>query len=497
MPYPNQHAVRYRAPGAFQAGSYMTLTENMAPGVSMIVGKLKDGGASATQAVRFSTDKWTIAQVREWVAKHEETEGKPILVEPASDDGQDDQRGDQLLEEERFDRGTLSKVERTREGFIKAQARWAKAGILRYPNADGSIRRELVEPGLLADQASLDSYTNKPVTLGHPQEGGRLILLTPENVRRWTRGSVGDDVTFDGQYQCGKLTITDGETIRAIESGVRELSPGYKVSIDPTPGTHPIFGPYDARQVRREGNHIAITPAARGGSDLQLRADSRFALDTTGGIMDPELMKALIALGVTSERLVKHADKLEQFQLRGDAADEGPWKAKYDKMKEEFDALKADMDKQKGEFDALQAKCDAFELKAKDDPEADKDKGDKRGDSLEARIQAHKDWNLARELAKKHGIKDTRADSMDVSELKREIVKAVKTDLPADATPEYVNAYYDFLRTNGSSRADEREVPVLVPPAKRRNKGSDDTRHDAGDIWGQSIDDAFAKAGGE
>jgi len=412
----------------------------------------------------------------------------------ADDDPSNGAGDDGLITAERFDRGEITKILKSAEGFITVQGQWAQPGVLKYPNPDGTIRKEFVPPEVLSDQESLDSYAKKPTTFNHPTRDGKVILVDPSNARRFSRGHVGDTVTYDGRYQTGELTFTDGETIRAINSGVRQLSPGYKVTIDPTPGNDPIYGPYDVRQTRRVGNHVALTPAARGGSDLQLRADSRSPLDDTGGTMDPELVKALLALGVNVEKIEAAADKLDKFSIRGDADDdENPFKKKFDALKAKFDALFAKTEEDKGKFDALQAKCDAFELKEKDDAEEAK-----RGDSKADQLQAHKDWMAVHAFAVKNGVEEARADSMDVDELKLAVVKAAKSDLDDDATGDYVNAYYDILiKQDGSTeqRADEIERHAPIPKPTKRGQDPE-VRADAGDTWGARQDKNFDEAGG-
>lgn len=67
MPYPNEHAARVRDPGDFQADSFRR--KEAAPGVSIVMGKLKGGnGAMTAQTYRFDTKKFTEAQAKKWLA---------------------------------------------------------------------------------------------------------------------------------------------------------------------------------------------------------------------------------------------------------------------------------------------------------------------------------------------------------------------------------------------------------------------------------------------
>jgi len=69
MPYPNQHSARVREPGDFSPNSFRT--KDLAPGVSVILGKLKGGdGAMTAQAYRFDRGKFTAAEARKWLSDH-------------------------------------------------------------------------------------------------------------------------------------------------------------------------------------------------------------------------------------------------------------------------------------------------------------------------------------------------------------------------------------------------------------------------------------------
>lgn len=81
MPYPNVHSGRVRNPDDFIEKSYRT--KQIAPGISIIVAKLKsDGnkGPMTGQAYRFDKDKFTADEAKKWLKKNKI---KTILFEPA------------------------------------------------------------------------------------------------------------------------------------------------------------------------------------------------------------------------------------------------------------------------------------------------------------------------------------------------------------------------------------------------------------------------------
>ena len=69
MPYPHEHAARVREPGDFDPKSFRR--KNIAPGIDIIVGKLKNGdGAMVTQTYRFDSSKFTAEEAKAWLKKH-------------------------------------------------------------------------------------------------------------------------------------------------------------------------------------------------------------------------------------------------------------------------------------------------------------------------------------------------------------------------------------------------------------------------------------------
>jgi hypothetical protein len=150
------------------------------------------------------------------------------------------------------------------EGFA------ARPGIYLYRNEDGSIRRELVPRSRLWDERSIVSLGRAPLTLEHPP-----VFVTDENVQQFGVGDVGDEVIEGpGGFVRVRMAVRTRAAKDAIASGKVQLSPGYIAEIDGTPGVDPEFGEYDAVQVSREYNHLAIVDQARGGEDCRVRVDS-------------------------------------------------------------------------------------------------------------------------------------------------------------------------------------------------------------------------------
>lgn len=181
-----------------------------------------------------------------------------------------------MSEEWRFDRGAISpNWEKTPDGFLRVHGTFSRTGCLAYKRADGTIQIEYRPEEEVAHRDSILSLGGMPVTLEHPPE-----LLTPANTRHYQRGSTGTEVKYDNGFVKGVVILTDADAIAAVERGdARELSIGYRVQIDRTPGVTATGERYDAIQRRIVGNHLAVTKEGRSGSEVRLHMDSAFLIE--------------------------------------------------------------------------------------------------------------------------------------------------------------------------------------------------------------------------
>lgn len=142
----------------------------------------------------------------------------------------------------------------------------------RYLNEDGTQRLELRPEEEVFKPSSLAGYEGAPLTDGHPPED---TPVTSENFRRLEVGTAtGPGCRVDGDYVAVPLLWKDKNTIHKIEKlGKRQLSPGYEIDLDETPGVHPKYGRYDAVQRNIRINHVALVDRARGGDRLKIRMD--------------------------------------------------------------------------------------------------------------------------------------------------------------------------------------------------------------------------------
>ncbi len=240
----------------------------------------------------------------------------------------------------------------------------SKPGVLLYKRADGSEVRELVTSETLHQTLSLDSVRLAPITVDHPDSG----TVTAQNYERLAVGMVGEriDIAEDGRVRM-TLNVASERGVKAIEGRLdgqrrREISAGYFVTIDETPGIHPEFGQYDRIQKDRMYNHIALVQAGRAGPSVHVRADEAHRTLDEGDDVDIKELKA---------RLEDEQKAREALQIRLDAMDaekSASIKADFDAMATRIDDLEAAMadalaepsDEEKAEADkvAAQARLD-------------------------------------------------------------------------------------------------------------------------------------------
>lgn len=155
-------------------------------------------------------------------------------------------------------------------GFVRVEGVVARVGIMEYYE-DGKVVKEFVPPEVLFNQDSMNSLSGSPVTLQHPPE-----LVNSSNYSKYSQGSVAT-TRQDGNNLIANLTIVGSEALNAVESGIDELSPGYAVELDETPGEW-NGQRYDRKQTWRGYNHQAIVDAARGGRECRLNFDCAIAV---------------------------------------------------------------------------------------------------------------------------------------------------------------------------------------------------------------------------
>lgn len=165
--------------------------------------------------------------------------------------------------------GRLDGARRTPQGGLRVPANLTRTGVLSYRNADGSVRRELRPPEEVFKADSLESLKLAPVTIGHPG------VVSPANYKSLAVGVVGENVVPSGIFVKSDVLVQDGDAVGRIDRReLEELSCGYEVRLDMTPGTYQ-GQPYDCVQRDIRYNHVGLGPKnwGRAGNEVRLHLD--------------------------------------------------------------------------------------------------------------------------------------------------------------------------------------------------------------------------------
>lgn len=166
----------------------------------------------------------------------------------------------------------LDKAEHLDNGWLRVPATISRVGVFEYFTADGKVVREYRPPEEVLDAASIASFEAVPLTNDHPP-----LRLDAANASSYSKGSVGSVHAASAQLD-GTVLITDATAVALAKAGKRQLSPGYTVILDPTPGVTPSGEKYDAVQRRIRGNHVALVQDGRQGPQVALRMDTGAAM---------------------------------------------------------------------------------------------------------------------------------------------------------------------------------------------------------------------------
>lgn len=370
----------------------------------------------------------------------------------------------------RYDVAPIEKYEVTPEGYLRAWATIARTGVQMYSDADGSVRREYRPEQEVGSPESLVSFGAKAITLEHPP-----VLLDSANTKDYQIGFTGNDVIYDNGFVRAVMTITDKDAIEKIMRGdAKEVSAGYRVEYDPTPGVTDSGENYDGIQRMISGNHVAVVRRGRAGPQVKLHLDRMDAADPSLISTQEETpMAAQVNFdGVSFE--VSEGIATAIAKEREDA------KASYDMMKKKYDEMMSNASKMKEEMDAMkkemQGKCDAAEGRAdalEQELEATKADlavaGQVNIDSLveervalidKARTNLDSEFDFAGKSAREimeASIKAVRGDA-DLSERSDDYVQAM-FDTLAEAAPRSDSASTDELRKAVASIA----TPISAP----------------------------------
>lgn len=317
------------------------------------------------------------------------------------------------METLRYDRSTL-KATRTDEGYLIDTPIVGRVGVQIYKNADGTLRRELRPPEEVFNADSLASFAGKPITDDHPSEP-----VTAKNAKALSVGVMQSEGKQDGDNVRVPIVIHDAATVdKAINGGKRELSVGYKIDLEETPGVW-NGQEYDAIQRKIRVNHLALVPRGRAGN-------ARLNLDRLDAVIfNPEEDNMPTPENLSRVRL----DNGLEYQAAPEVV------VAIDKMRADNQTLTAANSTLSKSIDALTAERDTLKSQVESAEKV-------RADALEkARVEIKARAELEKTASE---FKIDTADKTD-RQIREAVIKTTRADADLSGkSDEYVNAAFDM-----------------------------------------------------
>ena len=354
----------------------------------------------------------------------------------------------------RYDFSPIEKYELTPEGYLRVWASIARTGIQHYTDADGSIRKEFRPESEVASPESLASFAGKAITMEHPP-----ALLDSENTKDYQIGFTGSEIVYDNGFVRAVMTVTDQDVIERIMHGdVREVSAGYRVNYDPTPGVTDSGEHYNGIQTEISGNHVAIVRRGRAGPQVKLHLDRQDAADPSlFPTKESHTMTAKVVFD-GAEFEVSESVALAITKEREDASmSYKDMKMKYDKLMKEAEDMKAKMaDMEHGmkeKEDSLEGRSDALQEQV---------------DSLKAELEEAKQVNVDSIVAERLALIEKAKPVLDAEyafagkadrEVMVDAIKTVRGDsVELDGrSDDYVLAMFDTIAETAAAHVDSTE----------------------------------------
>lgn len=352
---------------------------------------------------------------------------------------------DNEAEEDEF--GFTKKAEKTDEGYLKATAIATGVGVFTYYTDDGIEIKEYRSREEVFNPDSVASLQMKPFTNDHPDE-----QVSPENVKKYQVGSVGETIQADGMNLSVPLIITDEQAVQDAENGKRALSCGYTADVVMQSGVWQGIQ-YDAIQKNIRYNHLALVDAGRAGDKARIRFDSATKrIPNTDGQDGQNKQKEPNNMGV------------RKFTCDGVEAEACDYTINYVKKQDtavvnltaEVKNEKARADKAEAGQAEIQGKLD--ELQGKFDAQAEQLKKAEEAKLDEAQIaQRVKDRAELMKTAESFKV-ELKGDESDL-DIKKAVILSVSPDAKLDKASEgYIQGRFDtYVEQKKSDDADDAE----------------------------------------
>jgi hypothetical protein len=248
------------------------------------------------------------------------------------------------------------------------------------------------------------------------------------------------------------MTITDKDAIESIMRGdAKEVSAGYRVNYDATPGVTDSGENYDGIQKEINGNHIAVVRRGRAGPQVRLHLDRLDAANPylINSIEEPSMTAKVNFDGAEFD--VSESVALAITKERADAT------LSYEDMKKKYDGIMNEASKMKEEMDAMEnemkGKCDSAEGRA--------DALAQELETAKADLEAAKQVNVDSLVEERIALIDKARTSLDSAfdfagksarEIMEASIKAVRGDADlSERSDDYVMAMFDTLSESARS----------------------------------------------
>ena len=303
-------------------------------------------------------------------------------------------------------------------GSVRMPVTMTRSGVFKYQDSmTGKVIYELRPDEEVFKADSSNTAVSLPVTDDHPPE-----MINPDNYKMYMKGLTDPEVKKDGQFMKSGMTIIDKDLLNKIKSGKRQLSLGYTVEVEDSPGVWNGIK-YDKVQKNIKYNHLSVVDVARAGSQVRIDSEDipileyeEIKKDSKGGNMIK-----LDVNGVTYELDDKFASLAHAVteKIKNDSVEINKLKAEAEKVP----AIVKEKETIQGKYDAL---------------EAEKVKLDSQLKDIEL--------TQLKEQAKQYLAKDVKLDGLDFVAIKEMVIKTKTPEFKADGKSiDYVNAFYDAV----------------------------------------------------
>jgi hypothetical protein len=250
----------------------------------------------------------------------------------------------------RYDVNSIGEIKKTDQGYLNIPIVIGKADcVLSYRRNDGSVIKEFRSRKEVMKSTSYETAKAAHITEGH------VTNLNSDNTHIHAVGHIRDDIHEDGNLLAATALITRADIIEKIENKeLHDISPGYIVDIDGTPGEY-NGERYDQSQINIRYNHFALLPKGSGrqGKEVGLRLDSDDGIEIDGKYGENKMKVKIRIDGKDYEIEVSNETEAQLLNDMNQRLDEK--EKKCDELNGEIKVLKKNLDSEKERADKAES----------------------------------------------------------------------------------------------------------------------------------------------